>query len=105
MRAGSSQLSPRPTSQTRPPITPEAKCEPLRYRGPDWMPITPNTGSLFHAETQPRRQANHKQAYLCGSLPECVDEEKSIGSICDGAQNGLTGHKSSVFCMKGLAGR
>jgi hypothetical protein len=21
-------------------------------RGPDWMPITPNTGSLFHAETQ-----------------------------------------------------
>jgi hypothetical protein len=22
-------------------------------RGPDWMPITPKTGSLFHAETQP----------------------------------------------------
>src|SRR5713101_500089 len=21
-------------------------------RGPDWMPITPKTGSLFHAETQ-----------------------------------------------------
>ncbi|MET4186603.1 hypothetical protein ABIB94_008744, partial [Bradyrhizobium sp. JR7.2] len=25
-------------------------CGPLS-RGPDWMPITPNTGSLFHAET------------------------------------------------------
>lgn len=23
----------------------------LRYRGPFWMPITPETGSLFHAET------------------------------------------------------
>ena len=22
-------------------------------RGPDWMPITPKTGSLFHAESQP----------------------------------------------------
>jgi hypothetical protein len=21
-------------------------------RGPDWMPITPKTGSLFHAESQ-----------------------------------------------------
>ena len=24
----------------------------LSPRGPDWMPITPKTGSLFHAETQ-----------------------------------------------------
>src|SRR6476469_2653022 len=24
-------------------------------RGPDWMPITPKTGSLFHAETHNRR--------------------------------------------------
>ncbi len=23
-------------------------------RGPDWMPITPKTGSLFHADSQPR---------------------------------------------------
>ena len=29
----------------------EASVEP-RPRGPDWMPITPKTGSLFHAETQ-----------------------------------------------------
>lgn len=28
----------------------------LRYRGPFWMPITPETGSLFHAETQPHLQ-------------------------------------------------
>jgi hypothetical protein len=30
---------------------------PPQCRGPDWMPITPKTGSLFHAETQrsPRR--------------------------------------------------
>ena len=24
--------------------------KPLRYRGPFWMPITPETGSLFHAD-------------------------------------------------------
>jgi HSP20 family protein len=23
----------------------------IRPRGPDWMPITPKTGSLFHAES------------------------------------------------------
>ena len=26
--------------------------EPHRYRGPDWTPITPKTGSLFHACSQ-----------------------------------------------------
>src|SRR5258707_9117341 len=26
-------------------------------RGPDWMPITPKTGSLFHAETQSVRRS------------------------------------------------
>ena len=29
----------------------EATVDPYP-RGPDWMPITPKTGSLFHAETQ-----------------------------------------------------
>jgi hypothetical protein len=29
----------------------EASVDP-QPRGPDWMPITPKTGSLFHAETQ-----------------------------------------------------
>jgi len=29
----------------------EATVDPLP-RGPDWMPITPKTGSLFHADSQ-----------------------------------------------------
>jgi hypothetical protein len=29
----------------------EAIVDPLP-RGPDWMPITPKTGSLFHADSQ-----------------------------------------------------
>lgn len=32
----------------------EASVDP-QCRGPDWMPITPKTGSLFHAETHTRR--------------------------------------------------
>lgn len=31
----------------------EASVDP-QCRGPDWMPITPKTGSLFHAETHLR---------------------------------------------------
>jgi hypothetical protein len=30
----------------------EAIVDPLP-RGPDWMPITPKTGSLFHADSHP----------------------------------------------------
>src|SRR6266705_2384352 len=30
----------------------EASVDP-QPRGPDWMPITPKTGSLFHAESHP----------------------------------------------------
>jgi hypothetical protein len=30
----------------------EATVDP-QSRGPDWMPITPKTGSLFHADSQP----------------------------------------------------
>src|SRR5215211_7664112 len=33
------------------PMIMEASVDP-QPRGPDWMPITPKTGSLFHAETQ-----------------------------------------------------
>ena len=36
-----------PTSAS---IIMEANVDP-QPRGPDWMPITPKTGSLFHAET------------------------------------------------------
>ena len=35
---------------TSAPIIMEASVDP-QPRGPDWMPITPKTGSLFHAET------------------------------------------------------
>jgi hypothetical protein len=33
----------------------EAIVDPLP-RGPDWMPITPKTGSLFHADSQHLRR-------------------------------------------------
>jgi hypothetical protein len=33
----------------------EASVDP-QCRGPDWMPITPKTGSLFHAETHSERR-------------------------------------------------
>jgi hypothetical protein len=36
----------------------EASVDP-QCRGPDWMPITPKTGSLFHAETQECGQNAH----------------------------------------------
>ena len=39
----------------------EATVDP-RSRGPDWMPITPKTGSLFHAETQKSQQSKAKRA-------------------------------------------
>ncbi|MGB0086508.1 MAG: hypothetical protein WBP94_14185, partial [Rhodomicrobiaceae bacterium] len=63
----------RPTSQTSPPITSKAKCEPLRYRGPDWMPITPKTGSLFHAETQLRKIAARSVEALWTAIGDLVD--------------------------------
>ena len=40
----------------------EASVDP-QCRGPDWMPITPKTGSLFHAETH---RADVHQTYLSG---------------------------------------
>src|SRR5271167_4709539 len=40
----------------------EATVDPLP-RGPDWMPITPKTGSLFHAETQARATLRYLPKY------------------------------------------
>ena len=31
-------------------------------RGPDWMPITPKTGSLFHADSQTVEAPDEKSA-------------------------------------------
>ena len=54
----------------------EASVDP-QCRGPDWMPITPKTGSLFHAETQlmslPSRERGSKQHVL--------DRQKSAGCV------------------------
>src|SRR4051794_32511544 len=50
--AGSSQSSPLSASQNR---LPSPSWKPLWTRcprGPDWMPITPKTGYLFHADSQ-----------------------------------------------------
>jgi hypothetical protein len=47
-RGESSQLFPKSASQPRLPRIMEASVDP-QPRGPDWMPITPKTGSLFHA--------------------------------------------------------
>ena len=49
-RDGSSRSSPQPASQTRPPMKLGSTCGPLRHGGPVWTPITPKTGSLFHAD-------------------------------------------------------
>ena len=59
-----------PTSAS---IIMEASVDP-QPRGPDWMPITPKTGSLFHAETHhvfASRTRHHINMGLCRhiSLP------------------------------------
>src|ERR1700691_1230248 len=37
-------------------------------RGPDWMPITPKTGSLFHADSQPA-----KRDELLGDIAQAIN--------------------------------
>src|SRR5256885_5178158 len=51
MPDGSSRLSPLPASPTWPPYAPRKPLWTRRPGGPDWMPITPKTGSLFHADS------------------------------------------------------
>src|SRR5258707_14530247 len=50
MRGEFLQSSPQSASQPRLPESWKPVWS-LSPRGPDWMPITPKTGSLFHAET------------------------------------------------------
>ncbi|MET3997458.1 hypothetical protein ABID65_009139, partial [Bradyrhizobium sp. S3.9.2] len=40
---------------------------PHMSQSPDWMPITPNTGSLFHAETQAWRRRAAKKSVAEGA--------------------------------------
>ena len=56
----------------------EASVDP-QCRGPDWMPITPKTGSLFHAETQFVKAG----AYVSPA------DALSTGSISAFAENGF----------------
>jgi len=83
---GSWRSSPQPAS---PPVLRiiGGQNEPLRQRGPFWMPITPKTGSLLHAETQRRglEPAHQVSAKACqrgtperarasdGTEPDLVD--------------------------------
>src|SRR5207302_5759514 len=50
MPDGSLQSIPKSASQPRLPRIMEASVDP-QPRGPDWMPITPKTGSLLHADS------------------------------------------------------
>src|SRR5215204_3234143 len=78
------------------PMIMEASVDP-QPRGPDWMPITPKTGSLFHAETQsaacvsrPRsdeaRAAGDRAAQARGDQAEggARHPKKSRGLLCEG---------------------
>src|SRR4051812_33184976 len=50
MLGGSSRSSPQPASRPRPPSPSWRPVWTLSSRGPDWTPITPKPGSLFHAD-------------------------------------------------------
>jgi hypothetical protein len=49
----------------------EASVDP-QPRGPDWMPITPKTGSLFHAETHLQGVEGTTAVHLCFVSPERI---------------------------------
>src|SRR6516162_3140867 len=42
------------------PMSPMEATVDRRRRGPDWMPITPKTGSLFHAYSQVKLGQEHE---------------------------------------------
>ena len=45
----------------------EATVDPLP-RGPDWMPITPKTGSFFHADSQRGEKSVAAEAFQLWKL-------------------------------------
>jgi hypothetical protein len=66
----------------------EAIVDPLP-RGPDWMPITPKTGSLFHAEThstvpQAEAQTDSPREHCSGMAmtPMRVSRDREHGFHC-----------------------
>ena len=67
----------------------EASVDP-QPRGPDWMPITPKTGSLFHAETQ-----FYGQAGLCFALREMIAEALISLELLEARLQAKGEHRSS----------
>ena len=55
-------------------------------RGPDWMPITPKTGSLFHAETH----------QFC---PKCILRSQETGRQGAEFRRAATAHPRLVIAV------
>jgi tripartite-type tricarboxylate transporter receptor subunit TctC len=72
----------------------EASVDP-QCRGPDWMPITPKTGSLFHAETQ----FTHGSAGM-RNLQQMLQNQRASGKALDIAVSGPG--SASEFCANEL---
>ncbi len=73
-------------------------CGPLRHGGPVWTPITPKTGSLFHADLQPMHRdglvhhSDRGSQYVSIRYTERLAEagiEPSVGSVGDSYDNAL----------------
>jgi hypothetical protein len=66
--------------------------EPQRRRGPFWTPITPQTGSFFHAETHVA-VGEEQDAFPAAGLPEPPDDLKGgvglAGAGCHDKQDAV----------------
>ena len=58
----------------------EATVDP-QPRGPDWMPITPKTGSLFHADSHPRHEIG-RTARWAVVFSRMRWSRRNCGSLC-----------------------
>jgi hypothetical protein len=67
-RDGSLRSSPLPASPNRLPCPPWTPLWTRRRRGPDWMPITLKTGSLFHSYSQIRNSGALPLPRYCAAL-------------------------------------
>src|SRR5258708_39991879 len=80
----------------------EATVDPLP-RGPDWMPITPKRGSLFHAETQFKVRMNGT-THIFDSF-ECAIH--ALAPTCDNCGIRILGHglekEGTFFCCEHCA--
>src|SRR5260370_42516291 len=62
-------------------------------RGPDWMPITPKTGSLFHAETQGRLMQHRARDLLLRQQTQVINALRAhlaeLGMVAAQGREGL----------------